>query len=114
MSSPPTGPAGGSQMIPDPTAGGSQMIPDPAEGGSGSQDISEPMSPTNSSQPDNTIFIIIGTTLGSAVCAALMLAIIVMAVYVHQRHTQPTVWRHNSESKFKSSSTGACKLAQHT
>ena len=112
MSSPPTGPAGGSQMIPDPTAGGSQMIPDPA--GSGSQNISEPMSPTNSSQPDNTIFIILGATLGSTVCAALMLAIIVMAVYVHQRYTQPTVWRHNSESKFKSSSTGACKLAQHT
>ena len=107
MSSPPTGPAGGSQMIPDPTAGGSG-------GSGGSQDISEPMSPTNSSQPDNTTFIILGTTLGSAVCAALMLAIIIMVVYIHQRHTQPTVWRHNSESKFKSSSTGACKLAQHT
>ena len=96
-------------MISDPTAGGSQMIPDPTEDGSGSGGGSE-----NSSQPDNTIFIILGATLGSTACAALMLAIIVMAVYVHQRHTQSTVWRHNSESKFNSSSTGACKLAQHT
>lgn len=88
-------------MIPDPTAGGSGF-------GGGSQNM------TNSSQPDNAIFIILGATLGSTACAGLMLAIIVMAVYIHQSHTQSTEWKRNSESKFKSSSTGACKLAQHT
>ena len=86
-------------MIPDPTAGGSQMIPDPA--GSGSQMTPDPMSPTNSSQPDNTIFIVLGATLGSTVCAALMLAIIVMVICVLQRRTQSIKWRHSNETEFK-------------
>ena len=59
-----------------------------------------PTSPT-SSQLGITIFIIIGATLVSTVCAMVMIVFIVLVICILQRRTQSTVWRHSNETDFK-------------